>query len=370
MRQNSLLKKRGFKIPGLLMPFDAVPKPLENTKYLILTELLDGDLEWFINEVRKRDSPDLDSMNGFKAAITLGNALNDFHQYFIHCDIKPANILLKVITKKQYIQLKRIKIHVLQLNGKYYQMKITDFGISIIIDRENECFSQTASFSPKVFRIDNYHIKWDMFSLAIVLINLELANFNLPSFSELRGIYLKSLPQEFISEAKENLIFIMIQGYYEEGRINEDGEICLDLVQNDKSFVDFIHDRYALFELITRNAILIFINEEIDKVTPENKKIKEILNLKIEWIEFLFNVITSPVNELISLIEFVEIAQAFLDQCEIIKSERSVKGEVNTSIGGDEEVRKLQTKNLSQLKNKTQKDLIQMVNLHNRLSLV
>ena len=118
-------------------------------------------------------------------ARNLANALFHLSKKFIHCDIKPENIMFKLIDAESLQKLIDQDYPLLE-NDQHQIMlaKIIDFGISKP-NTDANCAAGTPGYISPEYFTDQNHLKFDVFSLGVTLIDFELGMHQLPTLSNI-----------------------------------------------------------------------------------------------------------------------------------------------------------------------------------------
>ena len=118
-------------------------------------------------------------------ARNLANALFHLSKKFIHCDIKPENVMFKLIDAQSLQNLIDQDYPLLE-NDQHQIMlaKLIDFGITKPHSEAN-CAAGTPGYIPPEYFTDQNHLKFDVFSLGVTLIDFELGMQQLPTLSNI-----------------------------------------------------------------------------------------------------------------------------------------------------------------------------------------
>ena len=111
-----------------------------------------------------------------KMSLNLMSGLAMMSAHFIHCDIKPDNVMIKNITNERISH----KAPVIKTKaGESFLVKYIDFGISV--SKDSECKGGTPGFAaPELSESIFDHSNFDLFSLGVLLIDMELGFAKFP----------------------------------------------------------------------------------------------------------------------------------------------------------------------------------------------
>jgi serine/threonine protein kinase len=155
--------------------------------------------------------------------VNITNGLKIILPKFSHCDLKPNNIMLKTISREQSAELVSKNHHALSLWPKhFYQIKIIDFGMtSIEGERGRRCPGGTANYQPYEFFEGNKDAKKiDIYAVALMMLDFELADVGIPGFNSLMGLcnlalknYLKTDGDKLFKEYLDSKFQILQRNY-------------------------------------------------------------------------------------------------------------------------------------------------------------
>jgi serine/threonine protein kinase len=143
-------------------------------------------IELFLHKFH--DAPFYERLNLFILAM---QGLEIINKDYLHCDIKPENIMLKKIPpEKAQEMISKNFIPFRTGKTSYYQLKYIDFGFtSDGSKKKRKCRGGTAGYLPKeYYDKDLDSQKFDVFSLGITLLDAELINMNLQGFNSFQDI--------------------------------------------------------------------------------------------------------------------------------------------------------------------------------------
>ena len=98
-------------------------------------------------------------------------------QFFVHCDIKPDNMMLKQILVDDIVEMAQSKVSSARFNhNQFYQLKYIDFGLISFDQPENrECNGGTPGFIPDEYLQRNVsNEKFDVYLSGMTFLDLEL----------------------------------------------------------------------------------------------------------------------------------------------------------------------------------------------------
>ena len=128
---------------------------------------------------------------------------------YSHCDIKPQNIMAKMVNDDQIQDLSDDEIERIELfPGQFYQVKIIDFGVVVKGNPgERRCPGGSPGFlADEYFTIDS-HALFDVFSMAVTMIDMEMALLGFEKFSDfLKPYHLAIFAKTGISQDHQDQI--------------------------------------------------------------------------------------------------------------------------------------------------------------------
>ena len=184
-------------------------KSSKNKKYLVpnqnqalfvlVMEYLDFSLQNLMDQVRTSKIR-LFLSTRLKIARNISVALLSIINSFTHCDLKPQNIMLKSISEERANQLEEQNLERIELGfQEFYQVKLIDFGLMVKGNRgDRKCPGTTPSYSPPEYLTKTSQVNFDVFSLLIIILDMELVNENKNLFGFNYGIYNKVLDRKII----------------------------------------------------------------------------------------------------------------------------------------------------------------------------
>lgn len=144
-----------------------------------------------LNITKKARFLDQERLNLFYLA---AKGLETMDKYFLHCDIKPENFMLKKVNIDEIKEMYSNKIEPARLSSKeFYTLKYIDFGLISFEERnERECEGGTPGFIPNEYLQEEVsNEKFDVYSLGMSFLNLELAERGYSGFSFVDAILYK-----------------------------------------------------------------------------------------------------------------------------------------------------------------------------------
>ena len=155
--------------------------------FLYFTQKLDTDLYKFTKRFLKGTGPFFDQMNRVQLAINTIKGLVLMNKKYIHCDMKPENIMLKKISESQANKLFKLGLRTLETSpGHTYQSFIIDFGL--IVPKGERCEGGTPGFLAQEFFTNVSHNNFDGFGVAMMMIDIELAAQGLENISDVLAV--------------------------------------------------------------------------------------------------------------------------------------------------------------------------------------
>jgi serine/threonine protein kinase len=162
----------------------------------LLMELLDFNLGEYFERLTERSIDDLIS-NRLLIGEQIAKALLLIIKDFTHCDIKPQNIMFKKLNEQErqfYTQFDSPEIELFP--NEFYLLKLIDFGLVAhgnVLTRK--CISGTAAYKPPEHNDDDVKVsseKFDVFSLAVTMLDMENTNNSIDLFNMINGIWIRS----------------------------------------------------------------------------------------------------------------------------------------------------------------------------------
>lgn len=155
--------------------------------FLYFTQKLDTDLFKFTKRFLAGTGPFFDQMNRVQLAINTMKGLVLMNKKYIHCDMKPENIMLKKISESHANNLFDLGLRTLETSpGHTYQSFIIDFGL--IVPKGERCEGGTPGFLAQEFFTQDGHDNFDGFGVAMMMIDMELAAQELDNLSDVLAV--------------------------------------------------------------------------------------------------------------------------------------------------------------------------------------
>jgi serine/threonine protein kinase len=130
-----------------------------------------------------------------KIGESIANALILFYDRYSHCDLKPKNIMAKKLNDEEIARLAEQGIDRIELYpGEFYQVKVIDFGV-VAEGHSNtrKCNVGASAFTPPEFFLKGSHKNFDVFSLAMIMLDNELASIGNDFFSLVQDVWVDCL---------------------------------------------------------------------------------------------------------------------------------------------------------------------------------
>lgn len=156
----------------------------------IFTEKLTISMGNFL-DLYVQNKIELDPEERLNAFYQASLGLKIMNSYFLHCDIKPDNMMLKNIEMDEIEEMNSKKILPIRLNqNEYYQIKYIDFGmIAPGKIHERECKGGTPGYIPdEYFENGTSNSKFDVYSLGMTFLEMELADCGYEGFNRIDAI--------------------------------------------------------------------------------------------------------------------------------------------------------------------------------------
>lgn len=183
---------------------------------VMVMEFLDESLYQYLRQVKYRQVESFFHTR-LRLLLNVANGLILISKDYTHCDIKPENLMLKKISFEESMALVEQGLSPLELfPGEYFQIKIIDFGLAVKgRKRTRRCEGGTPNFLPlEYYHSDLSHMNFDVFSLAMVMIDFELGEVGLREFSFINGYYIKKEKTQAEEFTDEELYSIRTQKFY------------------------------------------------------------------------------------------------------------------------------------------------------------
>ena len=155
--------------------------------FLYFTQKLDTDLFKFTKKFQNGTGPFLNQMNRVQLAINTMKALLVMNQKYLHCDIKPENIMLKKVSNDRASELFQLGLKPLETSpSDIYQSFVIDFGL--VVDKNIRCSGGTPGFLAQEFFTQGSHAQFDAFGVAMMMIDTEFASLGLENLSDVLAV--------------------------------------------------------------------------------------------------------------------------------------------------------------------------------------
>ena len=155
-------------------PLRALHSDYVNKEFLTLKmEQLDMSFKTFLLSFLKINN-NLMLLDRLKIGLNLLTGLKMINSQFLHCDIKPDNLMIKVVHGEHDLKAPVISTKY----GEKFLIKYIDFGISV--PKQTRCTGGTFGFAaPEMFNKFG-HEKFDIFSLGVLLLEIEMTDLQIP----------------------------------------------------------------------------------------------------------------------------------------------------------------------------------------------
>lgn len=181
-------------LPSLSEPFfpakikRALAKVPGKERFFLFTEFLKNEVfDYFVGMNEGKETCGLHTR--LRMAINVGKGLQELHKSYFHCDIKPENLMFKHTLQIKLRKLEEIGIKRLELiPGKDFQVKIIDFGLAAQGELPNrKCSQGTPGFIPRDVLLKKPHDKYDVYSLAMTMLDFEFAEQQMLFYSRVQA---------------------------------------------------------------------------------------------------------------------------------------------------------------------------------------
>lgn len=183
-----------------------------------------------------------------KFMINIGHGLQSIYNDYYHCDIKPENLMFKRVSEGEAEALQAEGIYRLELYpGKLYQVKIIDFGLASSEPlRSRRCHGGTPEFVPFEFFTKENHKTYDLFAIAMMMLDMELGETGSGDFSLYHGELFQAVYNDktkYETQTKNTLVqygfTALIKKFWES---EEYSPLLMEEVKKlDSKFLDFIN---------------------------------------------------------------------------------------------------------------------------------
>jgi hypothetical protein len=205
--------------------------------------------------------------------------------------------MFKILTQSENYELHTNKVPVIKdLDNVTYQLKIIDLGLSV--DSKNQkCEGGTPGYVPHEFFSLKSHNKFDVFSIAVVLLDMELAHLGYPNFSNIsrkifygksNPTYKKTLLHKDLLNNKlyTELINLLQEEEIMENIITEVSQESIYGKYKNRKNINFnllLTADIHILEFTLTKLIFILLNKHRKEVMdPERKQIKDDLAITIQ----------------------------------------------------------------------------------------
>lgn len=144
--------------------------------FLIATQKLDQELWELFSQITEKKAESFDIVNRIQLGINLFRGVILMNTKFIHCDLKPENLMIKKLTEAEANLISQQGLKVIEGKcGNYYQIFYIDFGmVQQITNQVIQCPGGTPGYLAKeYFQKGVSHDQADIFGVGITLLNSE-----------------------------------------------------------------------------------------------------------------------------------------------------------------------------------------------------
>ena len=155
--------------------------------FLYFTQKLDSDLFKFTKMFQRGLGPFLNQINRVQLAINTMKALLLMNEKYLHCDIKPENIMLKKIGINRANELFQLNLKPLEISpNDINQSFVIDFGL--VAEKGTRCSGGTPGFLAQEYFTQGTHAQFDTYGVAMMMIDTELAAQKLENLSDIFAV--------------------------------------------------------------------------------------------------------------------------------------------------------------------------------------
>lgn len=160
-----------------------ITTPPKTATFLYLTQRLDSDLYKFTKKYLRGEGPMFDQINRIQMGLNLFKGMRLFNEKYVHCDMKPENIMLKTISEEKASELLEKDYKAIETGpGHNYQPYIIDFGL--VVSGQQRCIGGTPGFFPPEMFNQESQAHFDVYGIAMMMLDLELAAQKIPNLSD------------------------------------------------------------------------------------------------------------------------------------------------------------------------------------------
>ena len=159
-------------------------------------EKLDINYGLFIGQMFDETQEGLAFIDRLKIAKNLLKGLRLINESYLHCDIKPDNLMIKHVRPNDVDQ----KSPLIELtSGEKFLIKFIDFGLSV--PKKLRCTGATFGYAaPELFDKRFDHKKFDIFSLGVLLVDTELQSLGLKN--GLASVFMETHQYKFSKKSR------------------------------------------------------------------------------------------------------------------------------------------------------------------------
>jgi serine/threonine protein kinase len=217
---------------------------------VLVMEALDLEIQDVLDDiVANKTAPYLHTRIEIGEAVLKG--LITFYKKYTHCDIKPSNLMAKLLTPEEADILSDYGIDRVELYpGKFYQIKIIDFGMAAIgKPTSRKCGGGTPGFIPAEYIKNQNSSKFDVFSVAMTMLDFELASLKLSVYNYIHYEWIKNNIDEYdgVLQKQSNRMnkysqYKMIYKYYDNPIYSE--KFFKKVEENYPGFNKYFYSKY------------------------------------------------------------------------------------------------------------------------------
>ena len=164
-------------------------------KMLIFLERMELSLGDYMDAVFNNEMPAMSFVNRLQMGVHMLLGMQIMNTIYLHCDIKPDNVMLRRVTHDEISLLSKQKLQALEIGkDKFYIVKYIDLGLSQTTDPKKTnkalgCQGGSPGFlASNHFYQDSEYINYDEVSLGLTLLSMELLMLGYEGYENILAI--------------------------------------------------------------------------------------------------------------------------------------------------------------------------------------